>query len=103
MTTDANTGSGTSNGTVFLMDTTMPNGTDNTDVSQYVSYSYWAKMWLTRDWLQKKYTNILLHSTFNTKNYAKSYTNIKTTHFENSKMVKWVNIIQKLRKIQGKM
>ena len=38
MTTDANTGSGTSNGTVFLMDTTMPNGTDNTDVSQYVSY-----------------------------------------------------------------
>jgi len=31
MTTDANTGSGTSNGTVFLMDTTMPNGTDNTD------------------------------------------------------------------------
>ena len=35
MTTDANTGSGTSNGTVFLMDTTMPNGTDNTDVSQY--------------------------------------------------------------------
>ena len=40
MTTDANTGSGTSNGTVFLMDTTMPNGTDNTDVSQYVSYMY---------------------------------------------------------------
>ena len=33
MTTDANTGSGTSNGTVFLMDTTMPTGTDDSTVS----------------------------------------------------------------------
>ena len=32
MTTDANTGSGTSNGTVFLMDSTMPSGTDETTV-----------------------------------------------------------------------
>lgn len=37
MTTDANTGSGTSNGTVFLMDTTMPTGTD--DSTGYFSYT----------------------------------------------------------------
>ena len=35
MTTDANTGSGTSNGTVFLMDTTMPTGTDDSTVSNF--------------------------------------------------------------------
>jgi hypothetical protein len=33
--TDANTGSGTSNGTVFLLDTTMPYGTDKITVSTY--------------------------------------------------------------------
>ena len=38
MTTDANTGSGTSNGTVFLMDSTMPSGTDETTV-RYLKYN----------------------------------------------------------------
>ena len=37
MTTDANTGSGTSNGTVFLMDSTMPSGTDETTV-RYIKF-----------------------------------------------------------------
>ena len=49
MTTDANTGSGTSNGTVFLMDSTMPSGTDETTVryrrcviSNRGYYSFWS-------------------------------------------------------------
>ena len=42
-------------------------------------------------------------STFNTKNSAFINMCTQRRHFENSKMVNWVNIVQKLTKIQGIM
>ena len=41
--------------------------------------------------------------TFNTKNSAFINMCTQRRHFENSKMVNWVNIVQKLTKIQGIM
>ena len=52
---------------------------------------------------KKNDTHILFHSIFNTKNYAFIYMCTQRRHFGNSKMVNWVNIVQKLTKIQGKV
>ena len=52
---------------------------------------------------KKNDTHILFHSIFNTKNYAFIYICTQRRHFGNSKMVNWVNIVQKLTKIQGKV
>ena len=52
---------------------------------------------------KKKQTNVFLHSIFNTYNYAFLCLYTQSRHFDNSKMVNWVNLVQKLTKIQGKM
>ena len=53
--------------------------------------------------MQKNYTNVLLHSISNTYDFAFIYLYTQSTHIDNSKMVKWVHIAQKLTKIQGIM
>ena len=52
---------------------------------------------------KKNAKNVCLHSVFNTYDYAFLFLYTQSRHFDNSKMVNWVNLIQKLTKIQGKM
>ena len=62
------------------------------------------KPWiLHRDLCKKNCTNVLLHSISNTYDFAFIYLYTQSTHIDNSKMVKWVHIAQKLTKIQGIM
>ena len=58
---------------------------------------------LPRDLCKKNCTNVLLHSISNTYDFAFIYLYTQSTHFDNSKMVKWDHIAQKLTKIQGIM
>ena len=53
--------------------------------------------------MQKNWTNVLLYSISNNHDYAFIYLHTQSTHFDNSKMVKWVYVAQKLTKIQGIM
>ena len=54
----------------------------------------------TRGLCKKKQTNVFLHSVFNTYDYGFLCLYTQCRHFDNSKMVNWVNLVQKLTKIQ---
>ena len=56
-----------------------------------------------RGWCKKNYTNVFLYIVFNTFDYTFLCFYTQSTHFDNSKMVNWVNLVQKLTKIQGIM
>ena len=56
-----------------------------------------------RDLCKKNCTNVFLHSNSKTYDFAFIYLYAQSTHFDNSKMVKWDHIAQKLTKIQGIM
>ena len=51
----------------------------------------------------KKWTNAFLYNVFNTYVYAFLCLYTQSRHFDNSKMINWVNLVQKLTKIQGKL
>ena len=53
--------------------------------------------------LEKNDTKVFLYSVFNTYDYPFLCLYTQSTNFDNSKMVNWVNLVQKLTKIQGKM
>ena len=57
----------------------------------------------SRGWCKKNWKNLFLHSVFNTYDYAFLCLCTQSRHFDNSKMVNWVNLVKKLTKIQGKM
>ena len=59
------------------------------------------KMYVEGD-AKKNYTNVFLHGVFITYDYAFLCLYTQSRHFDNSKMVNWVNLVQKLTKIQGK-
>ena len=63
MTTDANTGSGTSNGTVFLMDSTMPSGTDETTVRYLRQYAQCFKLSRSKVFRYSKSEGIIIFET----------------------------------------
>ena len=52
---------------------------------------------------KKNWKNVFLHRVFNTYDNAFLCLYTQGSHFDNSKMVNWDNIVQKLTKIQGKM
>ena len=54
---------------------------------------------LSRGWLKKMF----FYSVFNTHDYAFLCLYTQSRHFENSKMVNWVSLVQKMTKIQGIM
>ena len=56
-----------------------------------------------RDLCSKNRTGIYLHSVFNTYDYVFLCLYNQSRRFENSKMVNWVNLVQKLTKVQGKL
>ena len=56
-----------------------------------------------RDLCIKNRTNVLLHRISNTYDFAFIYLCTQSRLFDNSKMVKWVYIAQKLTKIEQKM
>ena len=56
-----------------------------------------------RGWCKSNETNIFLHSVSKIYDYAFMCLHTQSTHFDNSKMVNWVNLVQKLTKIQGKI
>ena len=58
---------------------------------------------ITRDLCKKNCTDVLLRSIFIKPDYALIYLHTKSTHFDNSRMVNWVNLVQKLTKKQGIM
>ena len=57
----------------------------------------------TRGCCKSFLTHVLLHSIFNTMILLLNNLYTQSTHFDNSKMVKWALIGQKLTKIQGIM
>ena len=56
-----------------------------------------------RDLCKKNWTKVLLHSISNMYDYVFIYLCTQSAHFDNSKMVKWVYVVQKLTEIQGIM
>ena len=52
---------------------------------------------------EKNIPNVFLYSVSNTNDYAVLCLYIQIRHFDNFKMVNWVNLVQKLTKIQGIM
>ena len=63
----------------------------------------WIPFFKTRVLCKKKWTNVFLHSVFNIYDYTFLCLYTQSRHFDNSKMVNWVNLVQKLTKIQGIM
>ena len=61
------------------------------------------KLAYVETYAKKNCTNVLLHSISKTYDFAFIYLYAQSTHFDNSKMVKWDHIAQKLTKIQGIM
>ena len=58
---------------------------------------------LPRGLCKKNRTHVLFHSIIINESYAITCMCTLRRHFENSKMVNWVKIVQKLTKIQGIM
>ena len=54
-----------------------------------------------KDLCKENWTKVLLHSISNMYDYVFIYLYSQSTHFDKSKMVKWVYVAQKLTKIHG--
>ena len=55
-----------------------------------------------RGWCKKNWKNVFLYCVSNTYDYAFLCLYTQSRHFDNSKMVNWDNLVQKLTKIQEK-